>query len=279
MDGIIDASAILNVPEVAGTWPERARGVWEKFAKPDFRDGTPLERIVEDMDEAGVATMIFSATTPSLDRVHRSCPLRLAREAAERYPGRFAARLAVDPREGSAELRRFEDAVRDDAVVGLALFPYVFNLPPNANVYYPFYAKCEELGVPVWTQVGHTGADYPSEPGRPGYLDEVALYFPELRIVGGHIGWPWTEEMLALAWKHRHVYIDVSAHAPRYWPTSLVEFLNGRGTEKVLFATNYPMLSYGRTLSELEALPLTDQAREYLLGRTARAVYTRVPAG
>jgi len=273
VDGIVDASAILNVPEVARTWPERARGIWEKFDGSGFREGIPLERIVDDMDEAGVATMIFTATTEAVGRFHRHCPLSLGRRAIERYPGRFAMRLAVDPREGSGEVRMFLSAVGDGGVVGLALFPYAVNLAPNVNVYYPFYERCQELDLPVWTQVGHTGAGWPSEPGRPIHLDEVALYFPELRIVGGHIGWPWTEEMLALSWKYPNVYLDVSAHSPRHWPAELLRFLAGAGREKVLFATNYPMLDYRRTFRDLAKLGLTDATRQALLGASARRVY------
>jgi uncharacterized protein len=87
---------------------------------------------------------------------------------------------------------------------------------PNDKFYFPLYVTCIELDIPFCTQVGHTGPLMPSEPGRPiPYLDEVALTFPELRIVAGHIGYPWTDEMIGLAWKHENVFIDTSAHAPR----------------------------------------------------------------
>ena len=92
----------------------------------------------------------------------------------------------------------------------LRIEPFLWSKPPTDPCYYPLYAKCVELDVAFQTQVGHTGPLFPSETGRPIYIDQVALDFPELRIICGHIGWPWTEEMIAVAWKHserlhRHV--------------------------------------------------------------------------
>jgi hypothetical protein len=86
-------------------------------------------------------------------------------------------------------------------------------LPPDNRRYYPLYAECVELGIPFCLQVGHTGPLCPSESGRPiPYLDHVALEFPELKIVAGHIGYPWTAEMIALATKYPNVYIDTAAY-------------------------------------------------------------------
>lgn len=273
---VIDASAIMNTPEVGATWPERAAGAWRRFGV-DVRAGASVESMVEDMDSAGVDVMVFTTTTEAVAKFHRNCPVKLGVEVCRRFPERFRFRVAVDPRQGADELRAFRSIADSTPIVGMTLFPYAINLPPNANVYYPFYAECEARGLAVWTQVGHTAADLPSEPGRPNYLDEVALYFPELRIIGGHIGWPWTEEMLALAWKHEHVYVDTSAHPPRNWPPELIRFAQGRGKGKVLLGTNYPMLSYQRVLGELADLELDDEARRELTGGAAERVYRLSP--
>ena len=114
------------------------------------------------------------------------------------------------------ELRR---RVRDDGFVGLRLLPWLWGAPPTDRRYYPLFAECVELGVPFCTQVGHTGPLRPSETGRPiPYIDEIALDFPELVIVCGHIGYPWTEEMIAVARKHENVYIDTSAYTTKRLP-------------------------------------------------------------
>ena len=106
-------------------------------------------------------------------------------------------------------------------------------LPPTDRRYYPLYAACVDLDIPFCTQVGHTGPLRPSETGRPiPYIDQVAIDFPELVIVCGHIGYPWTTEMIAVADKHPNVYIDTSAYAAHRYPAELVEYLKGRGARE-----------------------------------------------
>jgi hypothetical protein len=123
---------------------------------------------------------------------------------------------SVDLARPMAAVRELRRAVRELGLRALRVLPWLWNLPPNDRRYYPLYAECIELGIPFCLQVGHTGPLCPSEPGRPiPYLDEVALEFPELVIVGGHIGYPWTEEMIALATKYPNVHIDTSAYKPR----------------------------------------------------------------
>ena len=101
----------------------------------------------------------------------------------------------------------------------------------------------------------------PSEVGRPIYLDQVALDFPELTIVAGHIGYPWTDEAIAVATKHENVHIDTSAYTVSRYPPALVEFMRGHGRTKVLFGSNYPMIMPARALEGLDGLGL-DEGRE-----------------
>jgi hypothetical protein len=136
------------------------------------------------------------------------------------------------------------------------------------------YAECVELGVPFCTQVGHTGPLRTSDTGRPiPYLDDVALDFPDLVIVGGHIGYPWTEEMVALARKYEHVYIDTSAYTARRYPLELVRYLRADGRRKVLFGSNWPMIAPEKALADLDALELDDEAAALFLGATAERVF------
>ena len=113
------------------------------------------------------------------------------------------------------------------------------------------------------------------EPGRPiPYLDDVALDFPELVIVAGHIGYPWTEEMVALARKYPNVYIDTSAYTARRYPPELVRYLRADGRRKVLFGTNFPMIAAAKALEHLDALELDGEARELFLEGNARRVFS-----
>jgi predicted TIM-barrel fold metal-dependent hydrolase len=135
--------------------------------------------------------------------------------------------------------------------------------------------------VPFFTQVGHTGPLRPSETGRPiPYVDQVALDFPELVVVCGHIGYPWTEEMVAVARKHENVLIDTSAYTASRYPPELVRYMQGRGgRSKVLFGSNYPMLSHAHCLEELDGLGLDAEARElFLHGNAERLLGLSGPA-
>ena len=112
-----------------------------------------------------------------------------------------------------------------------------------------------------------------SEVGRPIYLDRVALDFPELVIVGGHIGYPWTDEAIAVATKHVNVYIDTSAYSVKRYPPELVAYMSGHGKEKVLFGTNYPMITPVRALAGFDALDMPPEARALFLGMNAQRVF------
>jgi len=181
---------------------------------------------------------------------------------------------AVDLARPMAAVRELRRAVRTLGMRALRVLPWLWNLPPNDRRYYPLYAECVELGIPFCLQVGHTGPMCPSEPGRPiPYLDEVALDFPELAVVGGHIGYPWTDEMIALATKYPNVYIDTSAYKAKRYPAPLREYLRAHGRKKVLFGSNYPMVTPADALAGLDELGLDEEAARLFLGENARRVF------
>jgi predicted TIM-barrel fold metal-dependent hydrolase len=234
--------------------------------------GVPIEATVASMDAADVGLGLLSAW-----RGPNGQDLISNDEVAEwigLHPGRFVGLASVDldrPMEAVRELRRRVD----DGFVGLRVVPWLWNAPPTDRRYYPLFAECVEQSVPFCTQVGHTGPLRPSETGRPiPYIDQVALDFPELVIVCGHIGYPWTEEMVALARKHENVYIDTSAYTVRRFPEELVRFMKtGTGQRKVLFGTNYPMIAHTHALAGLEKLGLSDEARHDFLDGNAERVF------
>jgi uncharacterized protein len=155
----------------------------------------------------------------------------------------------------------------------IRVLPWLWEVPPTDRRFYPVYTACADHGVPFCTQIGHTGPLMPSEVGRPIYLDQVALDFPELAIVGGHIGYPWTEEAVAVATKHENVFIDTSAYVARRYPGALVEFMRGHGRHKVLFGSNYPMIMPARALDGVDALGLDEESRAMFLAGNASKVF------
>ena len=180
----------------------------------------------------------------------------------KRHPDRFSGLAGLDPTEGMHGVRELERAVRELGFIGAHMYPHWFELAPDHARWYPFYSKCVELDVPVQMQVGQSLIYTPEQRlrsvGRPITLDAVACDFPELKLVGIHVGIPWADEMIAMAWKHPNVYIGCDAHSPKYWPESFVHYINSFGKDKVLFGTDYPVLDFVRTREEIEALGLRE---------------------
>ncbi|MCU1654832.1 MAG: amidohydrolase [Pseudonocardia sp.] len=234
------------------------------------------DELVAEMDAAGVDLLLLSAWHRPGGWVVSNDDVA---EFTAAHPDRFAGLASVNLADPMAAVRELRRAVSKLGFIGLRVVPWLWELPPDDRLYYPLYAACVELGIPFCTQVGHTGPLKPSDTGRPvPYLDRVALDFPELVIVGGHIGHPWTNEMIGVVWKHDNVYLDTSAYLPRYYPAELVHFMNTYGKGKVMFGTNWPQLRHDRALAQLDGLGLTDEAREEFLARAAARVF-KLPAG
>jgi uncharacterized protein len=241
--------------------------------------GVTLEAMLAQMDAAGIERALLVACklgqqgTPGAWHM----PEEWIAEAVAAHPGRFHGLAGVDPTQGMEGVRRLECAVRDLGFIGAHTYPHWFELPPNHRKYYPFYAKCCELGIPIQMQVGQSLVYYDKRPLRsvaqPILLDDIACDFPELKIIGIHIGIPWHDEMIAMAWKHDNVFIGSDAHSPRYWPQSFVHYLNSYGRHKVLFGTDYPVLAFGRTMAEIDTLKLNDDAKRLFLRDNALRVY------
>ena len=267
--GAIDAWATLVPPGTIDRWPPEFISIFKRYGSlPLFERGMTAEQILDEMDEAGVDRLMLSAFGYGDHHIIRNEEVA---EICAKYPDRFSGVGTVDPRgKPMAVVREVERLSRELGLRGVRLEPYAYGdgtvgAPPNEKMYWPVYAKCVELGLPVAVQVGHTGPLLPSEAGRPIYLDEVALAFPELVIIGCHIGQPWHEEMMILAWKHPNVYVETSARTPKHWPESFVKFAGTYGQDKVLWATDYPLLGFGRTLRELHELGLSDTAHRKIV--------------
>jgi len=259
----IDAWGSYIPPEGAARWPDEFLHIFEKYKSPKvIIEGMSMEYMLDEMDRAGVDMVVLSAfylkdaTVISNEDVAGF---------VQKHPDRFVGSGSLNILQKPMDLaRQVEHLVKNLGMKMIRMEPFLYGdgmtgLPPNAKHYWPVYIKCVELGVPVGLQVGHTGPLLPSECCRPIYLDEVALAFPELVIQGCHLGQPWHEEMMILAWKHPNVYVETSARTPRLWPASFVEFAKSWGQNKVLWGTDYPVLTYEGTLSELEDLNLGDK--------------------
>ncbi len=229
--------------------------------------GISLEKMIEDMDAAGIELGFLIAAKAGrvgLPGCYHM-PLDVVADAVAKYPKRFLGLVGIDPFMGMDGVRELEHAVTNLGFVGAHLYPHWFDLPPNQARFYPFYAKCIELGVPIQMQVGQSliySKEYRCRSvGRPITLDDIACDLPELKLIGTHVGIPWHEEMIAMSWKHENVYMATDAHSPKYWPESMWKYINSYGQDKVIFGTDFPVLRFGRTVDEINERQLKPHVR------------------
>lgn len=268
---IIDAWAQPLTRQSAQKMPEVARLFQQSGSAKLLETGLTAEQIVMAMDRAGIQTLMLSAWHRPGQWIYHNDDIA---EMIRQFPDRFCGVAAVNLEKPVEAVRELECAVKELGFKALRVVPWLWNRPPNDKFYFPLYVKCIELDIPFCTQVGHTGPLMPSEPGRPvPYLDEVALTFPELKIVAGHIGFPWTDEMIGVAWKHENVFIDTSAYLPRYYPPQLLQYMKTYGQDKVLFGTNFPQLSLEKCVQQVQELGLSTEIQAKFFAENARRVF------
>lgn len=241
---------------------------WTKTSIPN--EEVPVAVTTAMMDEAQVDRSLISAWAgPRGDLISNDEVAAFVAEA----PDRLVGVGSVDISRPMAAVREIRRCIEELGFKAIRVLPWLWEVPPTDRRFYPVYTACCDLGVPFCTQIGHTGPLMPSEVGRPIYLDQVALDFPELVIVGGHIGYPWTEEAIAVSTKHENLYIDTSAYTASRYPAALVDFMRGHGRHKVLFGSNYPMIMPAKALAGLDGLGLGDEAKALFLSGNAQRVY------
>ena len=150
--------------------------------QPESAPGERMEKFIADMDRAGVECGVVGASNETLKRVCGA------------YPDRFVGLAAISPLDGMRGVRELERLVREHGIGGLRVVALYNMVPASDRRYYPLYAKCVELDLPVrvYTSMNYAN-DRPYDLGHPRHLDNVAMDFPELRIVAGLSGWPWIE--------------------------------------------------------------------------------------
>lgn len=231
-----------------------------------------VETTLEAMDAAGVEISFLSAWYGPEGSLITNEEVA---EQVDQAPDRFRGLASVDLNDPMGAVRDIRKWVDGKRFVGVRVVPWLWGLPPNDRRYYPVYTACVEADVPFCTQIGHTGPLKSSETGRfIPYLEDVLLDFPDLKIVGGHVGYPWIDELTSLTLKFPNLYVDTSAYALHRLPESFVNYMKGPGRGRVMFGTNWPMLSPKICLKGLEALSLSGAEQEGFLSGTARRVFS-----
>ena len=197
------------------------------------------------------------------------------------HPKKFFGWVGINPLQGMKTIRYIDYGIRELGFKGVHVYPHWYGYPVNDRIYYPIYSKCAELGVPIALQVGtNTPRSGSKCCGRPILLDDVAYHFPELKLIGLHIGWPWTHEMTMLARNYENVFIIADAHPPREWEQPLLdyitekEWLNKDGSRKVMWGTDWPMQKFEQSLKEVDDLELPPEIKDRLIGENAIRIFS-----
>lgn len=229
----------------------------------ELRD--PVDVTLAEMDRFGISTGLVSLSVNS----------EVTEIALSRHPGRFAASFTVDPNQGMRGVEELLRAHERWGVRAVSFFPHG-TLPQvaiDAPLAYVYYAKCVELGVPIFVTVGIAGPRVPSLVQHVERLDQVLYDFPDLVLVMRHGAEPWTDLAVKLMIKWPNLYYSTSGFAPKYYPKSIIDYANSRGADRVLYAGYFPMgLTLERIFSELANVPFKEDVWQRFLGGNAARV-------
>jgi uncharacterized protein len=267
-------------PAASAPAPERPAGYgmanYERIFRSraggaDPRPTTELATFVALLDRVGIVRAVpFGASTDEVA------------ELLAAYPDRFLGLARISGLHGMRGVRELEYRVREQRFAALGVSALVDGIPASDRRYYPLYAKAVELDIPVriYSSMNYA-TDRPYDLGHPRHLDQVAIDFPELTLIGGLGGWPWVNEMVALVRRHPRLHLDTSAHRAKYlgqrgsgWEM-LMQFGNTLIQDKVLVGLSAGLVGqpHETLIQEYLDLPLKDTVKEKWLYRNAARVF------
>jgi uncharacterized protein len=196
-------------------------------------------------------------------------------QALTQHPDRFVGSWGVDPNEGMAGIRKLVEAHQRWDIRAVSLFPHMVQpqVPIDASLAYPVYAKCVELGLPVFVTAGMAGPRVPSGCQHVERIDQVMYDFPDLVFVMRHGAEPWVDLAVKLMLKWPNLYYSTSAFAPRYYPRAIIDYANTRGAGKIMYGGYFPMgLTLGRIVKEFADVPFKNEVWPKFLRENAAKV-------
>ncbi|HEX7853265.1 MAG TPA: amidohydrolase family protein [Sphingobium sp.] len=243
----------MGVASTKGDWKRHPAEYMFKDIPEELGEGDDrLDSIAETVREMDAYNIRVGIIHMSDDR---------AEEALARHPDRFVAIRPVDPNRGMDAVRLIQREYDEGKIRGVSFFPSG-QQPPVAidnRLAYPIYAKCVELDLPIFINVGFPGPRIPMMPQWVGHLDQVAYDFQELKVVMRHGAEPDVDLAIKLLLKWSNLYYSTSAFAPKYWPQEIIKFANSRGADKIIYGGYFPMgLELSRIFREMDAVPFKD---------------------
>jgi len=208
-------------------------------------------------------------------------PNERAAEFAAEHSDIAIAFASIDPARGPEGVREARELVRAGGIRGLKLHPPLQQFAPNDRVAYPLYEVFAEARLPVLFHTGHSGigTGMPGgggirlKYGNPMLVDDVAVDFPEMPIILAHPSFPWQDEAISVCLHKPEVYIDLSGWSPKYFPANLIQYANTLLKHKVLFGSDYPLLTPDRWLADFEKIGIRDEVRPLILKDNAARLF------
>ncbi|HKT01533.1 MAG TPA: amidohydrolase family protein [Rugosimonospora sp.] len=260
----------------AGSLSDELTAASNEYFKTGRHDRPTLPEIAAYYRERRMVAVVFTVDAEAATGVP-GVPNEEIAQAAAANPDVLIPFASIDPAKGRAGVRAARRLVEEHGVRGFKFHPNVQAFYPNDRAVYPLYEAIEELGRPVVFHTGQTGigAGAPGGGGvrlkysNPLYVDDVAVDFPGLTIILAHPSFPWQDEALAVATHKPLVHIDLSGWSPKYFPPQLVQYANTLLRDKVLFGSDYPLLTPDRWLADFAKLPIKPEVRPKILKENA----------
>ena len=234
------------------------------------------DEFVELLDKMGVEKAVIFNLDEETPSGIAGLPNDYYAEIVKKHPDKFVGFAGIDPLKRMKAVREIRRSY-DLGLRGVAVRPFMFGIPPHHAKMYPIYSTCVELDIPIWFHLSINYSTNNMEVERPIYLDIVAQDFPELKIIAGHGGWPWVNELVAVAWRNPNIYIDIASYLPKYigmkgtgWE-QLIHFGNSVLQDRILFGSTW--LFMGMSIKQLAdgvmELPLKEEVKRKWLYENA----------
>jgi uncharacterized protein len=237
-----------------------AQGVEGLFGE-GVRSGTGAEELIDLMDSLDVETSVLTAGLSAETGTESFL------DVADAFPGRFLVAGMITQAAAETNAERVRELAKHERFAMVRVAPLVEQIPLNDRVYYPVYAACEELQIPVGINIGIPGPPVGSRCQDPVLLEDVLIDFPSLVVIGSHMGHPYEAVLITYMMKWPNLYLSNSAYLAKYMDPALVTFMNSsRGRGRVLFGSDHPILPLARAIAAARDLPLSAEAMDAFLG-------------
>ena len=282
-NGIKAIDLMMNIPDGDPTaWyefikplllDEESRKVFKMPAQYMFKnipqigdEEDHVQYAINDMDKWGIESAMLGISGPNSVNL----------EACKNHPERFFPSYGANPNNGMEEVRKIRKLHAEHGLKAVTGFPSGLcpQVPLNDKKYYPIYATCVDLDIPICLCVGVPGPRIPMAPQKVEHIDEVCWFFPELKFVMRHGGEPWVDLAVKLMLKYPNLYYSTSAFAPKHYPKAIIDYANTRGADKIMYAGYFPMgLSLERIFTDMQKVPFKEEVWPKFLRDNAKRVF------